>query len=429
MSDQTSKRPFRILSLDGGGTFALIQAKVLADLYPGQNGHEVLSHFDLVSACSGGSIVMAALVEGYAPAQIVELFDREENRCALFGLLPWYRRLLRVLTSAVSKEGAVGFRFSTDGKRRFLERILPRRGRMPLHALQLELGRELAPLRPAGARPLSLLVVTYDFDRDRARMLRTDPDSPAANFPHKPQHATLIDAAHASSTAPIDWFDRPAEFGGRRYWDGAMTGYNNPVLAGVVEALAMGVPRDSIAVLSIGTSSVFLPEAGTPGVPDGYEQAAQRTGFVPELVKVGKMIIADPPDAHTYIAHLMTGGSVPQRKEECPFGETAVIRMNPVIQPVVDPAAAGWGAPQGWTQAEFRRLVGLDIATTRQADVELIKRMCDGWMADRWHNQPIRSGGSFVPSGAGPLADAQHLCEIGHHRYGDARAAWRRLGG
>ena len=62
--DPPASQPFRILCLDGGGTFALIQAMALDALYPGQSGHEVLSHFDLVAGCSGGAVVTAGLLEG-----------------------------------------------------------------------------------------------------------------------------------------------------------------------------------------------------------------------------------------------------------------------------------------------------------------------------------------------------------------------------
>jgi uncharacterized protein len=52
---------YRILSLDGGGTWALIQVKALIALYPGgaaTPGLTVLNDFDLVAANSGGSIVL-----------------------------------------------------------------------------------------------------------------------------------------------------------------------------------------------------------------------------------------------------------------------------------------------------------------------------------------------------------------------------------
>jgi uncharacterized protein len=49
---------FCILSLDGGGTWSLIQIRVLQHLYgPDATGHEVLSNFGLVVANSGGSVV------------------------------------------------------------------------------------------------------------------------------------------------------------------------------------------------------------------------------------------------------------------------------------------------------------------------------------------------------------------------------------
>jgi patatin-like phospholipase/acyl hydrolase len=56
---------YRILSLDGGGTWALIQVKALIALYdnePATSGHDVLRDFDLVAANSGGSIFLGGLL-------------------------------------------------------------------------------------------------------------------------------------------------------------------------------------------------------------------------------------------------------------------------------------------------------------------------------------------------------------------------------
>lgn len=432
MEAKSGTKPFRILSLDGGGTFALIQARALDDLFPGENGHQVLSHFDLVSACSGGSIVAAALIEGYSPGEIFALFDNPANRHALFGRLPWYRSLLQLLTGVFSPTSAVGHRFSTDGKLAFLHRILPQMGTTSLHNLHGVLNDSIAALRKQReepGRPTSFLFVTYDFDRDRARMMRSDVTSPAASFPHRQQRATLAQAAHASSTAPINWFDKPAEFDGSRFWDGAMTGYNNPVLAGVVEAIAMGVPRHDIGVLSLGTSTVFLPECGSEGIPDALCRPRASTGFLPELVKVGKTIIADPPDAHTFIAHLMLDGGLPADVSCCPYTDTAIVRMNPVIQPIIDRTTGLWSAPAGWSVDDFRRIADMDISARRQEDVDLIKRLCDGWLRDDWHNQPVRGCGIWAePSSDSPgLPNTDRLCEVGHRWYSDAKSAWTAL--
>ena len=47
--------PFRVLSLDGGGAWALIEVRALMALYgEGATGHQVLKNFDLVDANSGG---------------------------------------------------------------------------------------------------------------------------------------------------------------------------------------------------------------------------------------------------------------------------------------------------------------------------------------------------------------------------------------
>jgi hypothetical protein len=49
--------PYKILSLDGGGSWALIQARVLGKLY-GDNtsGLDILKDFDLVIGNSGGTL-------------------------------------------------------------------------------------------------------------------------------------------------------------------------------------------------------------------------------------------------------------------------------------------------------------------------------------------------------------------------------------
>jgi len=435
-ASRPAARPYRILSLDGGGTFSLIQARALDALFPGASGHEVLSHFDLVAACSGGAIVAAGLAEGLAPRAIAALFDEATNRDALFSLLPWPRRLLRVATSLIAPNHGFGQRYSTDDKLAFLRRILPTAGGLPLEDLHRVINDSIRSLRAQcgegaafgesgnGARETAFLFVAYDFDRDRARLMRSNTSSPAANFPHQASGIPLAEAVHASSTAPINWFDEPAAFANARFWDGAMTGYNNPVLAGVVEALACGIRREDVAVLSIGTSSTALPAAGTPGVDAALCQARARTGLASELLKLGRTIVADPPDAHTFIAHLMLGGGLPPSAAACPWRETPIVRMNPLIQPVFDAAGKRWQAPPDWRVDDVLRLAALDISATRDDDVALIRRLCADWIGGRWHNQPIRSAGVWPTA---PEPGRAHLCEIGHPWFADAKAAWQAL--
>jgi patatin-like phospholipase/acyl hydrolase len=69
---------YRILSLDGGGSWALIQVKALIELFgPDKPGREVLQDFDLVAANSGGSIVLGCLVEDLSLSEILAFFNDE----------------------------------------------------------------------------------------------------------------------------------------------------------------------------------------------------------------------------------------------------------------------------------------------------------------------------------------------------------------
>src|SRR5438046_1657753 len=83
---------YRILSLDGGGTWALIQARALRQIYGDLRGRDVLAQFDLVAANSGGAIVAAALACDFTLSEIDALFGDESARDEIFvTLAPWER--------------------------------------------------------------------------------------------------------------------------------------------------------------------------------------------------------------------------------------------------------------------------------------------------------------------------------------------------
>ncbi len=136
---------YRVLSLDGGGAWALLQATALAELYPsvdgrpgGRPGREILREFDLCTATSGGSIVLACLADDWTPGRIVEMFKSEEDRRAIFRPLQWSEReggalpfLLRTMLSIP--------RYATEPKREHFRRVL-RAGDLPLDAVAAEIG-------------------------------------------------------------------------------------------------------------------------------------------------------------------------------------------------------------------------------------------------------------------------------------------------
>jgi len=119
--------PFRVLSLDGGGAWSLIQVRALTELY-GQaaNGHQVLANFDLVAANSGGSLVLAGLVEDLPLAGILQYFLDEQKGRSLFSPTTMVGDdLLRSILG-------IGPKYSATAKLPAIERLLPKTGDSPL---------------------------------------------------------------------------------------------------------------------------------------------------------------------------------------------------------------------------------------------------------------------------------------------------------
>jgi uncharacterized protein len=405
---------YRILSLDGGGSWALIEAMALLDLYGNVPGHQVLNRFDLVAANSGGSIVAAALAANYTLQQIVDLFASPATnvRGQLFVPLPLLDQPERIF--------GLGPKYSTVAKLTGLQTLLGN-GPVPLPATPLAaVPGAITPPPPALAGlaitgPTHFIIPSFDYDAGRARFFRSNTTSPAANFSAADVTTTLACAVHASSDAPVNYFDLPAAFGGGQFWDGAVAGYNNPVLAGVLEILALGVARNQIDVLSIGTANVALP----PGVAGNALMQPPRTPGWPRLLTdIGVMsssILDDPPDVATFHAHFALTQSVPAGVAT-PVQDGPVVRLNPLIRPILD-ATNTWVAPAlnpaGAAQslADFKALAALGMDATQQSDVNLIVELATAWIAGTVRNQPIRW-----------RTTEDVGCEIGFDNYPAARA-------
>ena len=393
-----NRERFRVLSLDGGGVWALIEMRALMRLFgESARGRAVLGEFDLVASNSAGSLMLAAMIEDYPLSEVLGLLRDEATRREIFVRIPPIQRLNPTTWF-------IGPRWSTEAKLEGLRARFPRTGGLPLDVLPALIG---------GREP-SLMFVAFDYDRERAVFFRSNRASRAANFsPSDPP--SLLLAAHASSDAPVRYFDAPVTIANprtppRRFWDGGVGGYNNPVLAAVVEARANGVDAARIDVLSIGTGSTHRPlEDADLRPPLGIER--EEPGAVHDLKKLAAAILDDPPDAASFIAHVALGQPMPADAAH-PVTDGALIRMNPVATPVR--AHGAWGLPSRTrlTLPEFARLVALDMDTVVQDDVLLIDAFAQEWVADVWPNQAIR-------------ASVDGACEIGQPTFGAALSAWQ----
>jgi Patatin-like phospholipase len=384
---------YRILSLDGGGCWAMIQARALQAIYGDLPGHEILADFDLCAGNSGGSIILGCLIENMRPSEMVAFFMDEGRRRSVFVELLWYQRLMRVI--------GLGPKYKAAAKINGLRAALPRTGSMLLPELSDH-------VRGAGGHAPDFLITSFDYDRLRAIYYRSRTDSASSSGP-KPYVPTLAETLSASCNAPVNYFDEPVTVGQARCWDGGIGGNNNPALAAVTEAKANGVPG-AIKVLSLGTGTVRLPIEGDRGAHPPIAQAIEDSGTTHDIKLLATSILDDPPDAASFLSHIMLGQPLPQPGGAAVAG--AITRLSPLVQPILSTDGSRWELPPGYNDEDFEWIANLDMDAIKQEQVGWISRLADAWIEGRFLNQPIRAGKSFE-------------CQIGHRRFSEGRDAWR----
>ena len=419
---------YRILGLDGGGAWALIEVKVLINLFgSGTKGHDVLKAFDLVAANSGGSIVLGGLVENLTLEELLAFFNDQTKRQQIFSpTKSWGDDILH---------GTLGFgpKYNAEAKLAALESLLPKAGARPIANITGDIPGQ-------HNRPVQLMIVGFDYDYNRATFFRSVPPAgPALGVSNAPG-ITLAEAIHASTNAPIQYFDAPAQFPehSERYWDGGVTGFNNPILAAVTEAIVNGIAPQDIAALSLGTGTVRLPAGSKGAATSAFIQPWQGSSLVNDLKKMASSVLDDPPDSASFIAHAMTqpGGVIAHPA----IGR--VVRMNPQIAPILQDNTLV--APGNMTPAGFQALTKIDMDAILASEVTAIEAYTQLWLDDQAPNQLLHSDGQTVAqkdasqrigtSAAIPNPDPDRALpapqnDFGYLTYSAAKAAWAALAG
>jgi uncharacterized protein len=415
---------YRILSLDGGGVWSLIQVIALAKIYGGEKtGHEILQDFDLVAANSGGSFVLGGLVENLPLSKLFfKHFQNENERKKIFA--PNKSLFYRILRG-ISR---IGPKHSTKAKLEAIKNLLPDRGN-----LRLDLAAE-GIQRNKCSKEIHLLIIGFDYDRNRAAFFRSAPvgrprdsgrpenqeQEAAAWGTGEAADITLAQAIHASSNAPVNYFDLPAELPKQdqhqRYWDGGITGCNNPVVAAVTEALCLDQEPTNIAALSIGTGTLALLYPDQGQAPPFYQTLIKRhlradQQLHTDVLKLATSILDDPPDIASFLAHVMTGGG----KGVPGPADSRIVRLSPLISPTQQSSNDKWVAPGGWNAESFAYLADLDIDAVKEKQVYAITQYAYLWVGDHAPNQPIRMNGDTLKS------------ELGFEKFSDAVAAWEKI--
>jgi len=384
----------RILALDGGGTRAGLLARALGEIYGERTrGREILRRFAFAAGNSGGSIVLAALCCDCTPREIVDLYaDPKEVR----------RLFSPTWVASVPCIGELLPHYSSRGKFAALKEVLDRYRRAGEPAPSTIRITDWPGHIGADVR---LLVTAFDYDRERAAFFRSDVTS-FTRSSSPSTDPTLAEAVHASTNAPISYFDRPAAFNGRRYWDGAMAGYNNPVLAAVIEALAAHPDRvEDFRVLSIGTGTSVRPLT-TDGArpPLGRKPRGER--LCEALALAATVILDDPPDAALFHAYMAMRQPLPARGARA---AGHLVRISPMVRPEWD--GERWMLPAGVTQDQFAAMADMRLDPMKRRELECVRLMGELWIEGKLANQPIRFGERF-------------RCDIGHDRFAEAADHW-----
>jgi hypothetical protein len=404
---------YKILSLDGGGSWALLQALALQHIYQTKypdrtvTGHEVLRDFDMVIANSGGSIVLAGLCCDFTLEGIIGLFNKQENRQRIFHKL----RLVDKYFPAFLTGKFIGPRYAASKKLEALNDNFKAIRDIPLEDLPEKIGK----------KDLDIIVCAFDHVDKRARFFRSNKSSNARAATLKKSHkfdsVTLVEAVHASSNAPVNYFDLPAMFraGGSNkllyLWDGALGGFNNPVAAGITEAVVNQVDINNIKILSIGTgNTISAPSDDLSPWKKMIARVSRKhfkwlvggAFFKEVIINMITTIMLEPPDWSNYMAFVMRFGGKLTSADQTKF-----VRLSPLL----------YNPDPGNLQLAFlvTDLLDLDLDLILQSDIEKIKAFFKGWVDGAIPNQPVQH--TFDETG-------KLITVLGHGSFQDGVGDW-----
>jgi len=431
---------YKILSLDGGGSWALVQARVLLDIYGDIRGHEILRQFDMAIANSGGSLVLACLCTDMKISEIIGVFKNQDEREQVFSSLTLLERLgWHDLASFIK---SLGPKYSMKRKLEGLRKILTDKDHLfkekviskpvidtPLNELPAIIKKDT----------LQILIVGFDYFHERVSFFRSNTKSETDKFSAgKFYQVTLAHAIHSSSNAPISYFDAPAEINvsllngnDKRttwYWDGAVSGFNNPVLAGLIEATTNNYKSpQEYSILSLGTgtgSQAIITDyeySTDPNLKAIYDKnknnkdfavTSTSSGFIQDIKKMSESILDDPPDSATFIAYSILDPSLSNTAN--------LVRINPCTRAVFNDSTGLYDAPEVYRNMEggvqkFIDLMDLGMDAVKDEEVNLIDEMCNYFI--------VNDNSSSLPNQL-IRGDTGSKIFLGQPTYKEAKAKW-----
>ena len=273
-------KPFRILSIDGGGICGILPVSVLAELENRYlDGQSVAQHFDLIAGTSIGGIIALGLAHGKPASAIRDILLERGG----------------LIFPPTSRAGQF-YRLLRRGVRTVYDTA----------ALENELLRIFAETTFGEART-RLVIPTFEGRHGEPWIYKT---------PHHPDYRKdrverMVKVGLATAAAPT--FFRALPNNGYLMLDGGLWA-NNPIMNGLVDALAcFQVDRRQIQILSLGCGEVSfkVDEARTSGGIFQWRnvftaalraQSLNALGQAYLLVGKDQVIRLDAPESPTPIA-------------------------------------------------------------------------------------------------------------------------------
>jgi patatin-like phospholipase/acyl hydrolase len=239
-ASERGSRPFRVLSLDGGGMRGVYTATYLgelADAFARKRrvaGLDVGKGFDLIVGTSTGGIVACALAAGVPLRDVVSLY-REHGR-AIFPMKMPTRLGPSLITQLFTRSAALA-----SGAKALREVLEARFGSETLEEAYERRG-------------IALAITAVEMNRNHSWLFKT-PHHPNTNG--RDNRYRLADVCLATTAAPLFRSLAPLDdpHGGPSYFvfaDGGLWA-NNPVIVGLVEALEVAASQQPIDLFALGT--------------------------------------------------------------------------------------------------------------------------------------------------------------------------------
>ncbi|SDG05060.1 CBASS cGAMP-activated phospholipase [Rhodobacter capsulatus] len=275
-----TNKPFRILSIDGGGILGLLPTLVLAEIEKRYLGGEPIGqHFDLIAGTSTGGIIALGLGQGMSAQEISKIYIERGDMIFPQGsrLTRWLRRLRQLAMYGYNRT-----------------------------ALENEL-RRIFQTNLLGSSKVPLCIPAFEGRYGEPYIFKT---------PHHPdykrdQYEKLVDVGVSTAAAPT--FFSAIKRDGYTFIDGGVWA-NNPVMVALVEALScFEIERRQVRIVSLGTgqtrfrASRRLQFGGRLLWASGFYAAAMRSqshnalGQAYLLVGKDQVLRLDAPETATWI--------------------------------------------------------------------------------------------------------------------------------